>query len=109
MDFRSVTGLTIPAGSVNKISIGGIVYWNKEISAGNNYSIMKNGVEIAKVTMPQLVKQVNRGYAEENYGIGAQIIVPFCYNLQKNYTYALPFNFGTFTAYGEGKLGLQAH
>ena len=32
MDFRGVTGLTIPAGSVNKISIDGVIYWNKEIS-----------------------------------------------------------------------------
>ena len=32
MDFRSVTGVTIPAGNVNKISIGGVVYWNKPAS-----------------------------------------------------------------------------
>ena len=29
MDFRSVTGVTIPAGIVNKISIGVVVYWKK--------------------------------------------------------------------------------
>lgn len=32
MDFRSVTGVTISAGIVNKISIGGVVYWKKPAS-----------------------------------------------------------------------------
>lgn len=108
MDFRSVTGLTIPAGNVNKISIGGVVYWNKEISASSKYKIMKDGIQIAQVTMSRLVKQVNSGAAQEDYGIGAQIIVP--YNDPFNNTeYELPFNFGTFTAVGNKKLGLQAH
>ena len=108
MDFRSVTGLTIPAGNVNKISIGGVVYWNKEISAGSKYKIMKDGIQIAQVTMSRLVKQVNSGAAQEDYGIGAQIIVP--YNDPFNNTeYELPFNVGTFTAVGNKKLGLQAH
>ena len=39
MDFRNITGITIPAGRVNKISIGGVVYWNKAISAGNKESV----------------------------------------------------------------------
>ena len=94
MDFRSVTGVTIPPGSVSKISIGGVVVWNKAISDGNKYKIMKNGVQVAEVTMSRLVKQVNNGVAQEDYGIGAQIIVP--YNDPFNNTeYELPFNQGT--------------
>lgn len=51
MDFRNITGITIPAGRVNKISIDGVVYWNKAISAGNKYKIMKDDVQVAEVTM----------------------------------------------------------
>lgn len=108
MDFRNIINIIIPAGRVNKISIGGVVYWNKAISAGNKYKIMKNDVQVAEVTMSRLVKQVNSGVAQENYGIGAQLIVPY-HDSWNNQDYELPFNFGTFTAYGEGKLGLQAH
>lgn len=32
LDFTSVTGVTIPAGNVNKISIGSVVYWKKPAS-----------------------------------------------------------------------------
>ena len=107
MDFRNITGITIPAGRVNKISIGGVVYWNKAISAGNKYKIMKDDVQVAEVTMSWLLKQVNSGVAQERYGIGAQIIVPYTDPFD-NITYDLPFNFGTFTAVGR-RLGLQAH
>lgn len=51
---------------------------------------------------------MNSGVAQERYGIGAQIVVPYT-DPFNNTDYELPFNFGTFTAYGEGKLGLQAH
>ena len=107
MDFRNIINVTIPAGRVNKISIGGVVYWNKAISAGNKYKIMKDDVQVAEVTMSRLVKQVNSGVAQERYGIGAQIIVPYTDPFD-NITYDLPFNFGTFTAVGR-RLGLQAH
>lgn len=32
LDFKGVTGVTIPAGNVNKISIGSVVYWKKPAS-----------------------------------------------------------------------------
>lgn len=32
LDFKSVTGVTIPVGNVNKISIGSVVYWKKPAS-----------------------------------------------------------------------------
>lgn len=105
LDFSSVKHVRIsPSGDVDKISIGGVVYWKKNSS---KYKIMKDGVQLAEVTMSQLLRQVNSGAAQEDYGIGAQIIVPYTepYN---NTEYELPFNFGTFTAYGEGRLGLQA-
>ena len=105
MDFRSVKSLTIPAGNVNKILIGGVVYWKK---SNNKYKIMKDGVLLAELTMQELVSQVNSGAAQEDFGIGAQIIVPYK-DAWDGTTYDLPFNFGTFTAYGEGKLGLQVH
>lgn len=105
MDFRNVTGVTIPAGNVNKISIGGVVFWKK---SNNKYKIIKDGVQLAEVTMSDLVSQVNSGVAQEDYGIGAQLIVPYT-DAWDGVTYDLPFNFGTFIAYGQGTLGLQAH
>ena len=106
MDFRSVTGLTILAGSVNKISIGGVVVWSKKNDG--RYKILKDGQLIDRITIADLVSKVQDGSAQTDYGIGAQIVVPYHDPFDDN-DYELPFNFGTFTAYGEGKLGLQAH
>ena len=102
MDFRSVTGVTIPAGSVNKISIGGVVVWNKP--SGNRYKILNNTTQVAKVTMSQFVNAIQSGAAQEDWGIGAQIVVPY-HDSWDNNDYELPFIFGTFTQY-PGKLGL---
>ncbi len=106
MDFRSVTGLTIPAGSVNSIKIGNISVWSK--STENKYKILKNDEQVAKVTMSNFVKAVQSGDAQTDWGIGAQIVIPYTDPFDNN-EYELPFNFGTFEAYGDGKLGLQAH
>ena len=106
MDFRSVTGLTIPAGSVNKISIGGVVVWSKKNDG--RYKILKDGQLIDRITIADLVSKVQDGSAQTDYGIGAQIVVPY-HDPWDNNDYKLPWNFGTFTVYGEGKLGLQTH
>lgn len=105
MDFRSVTGVTIPAGNVNKISIGGVVVWSKPDS---RYKILKGGNVADRLSLADFVSKVQDGSAETDYGIGAQIIVPY-HDPFDNKDYNLPFDLGTFTAFGEGKLGLQAH
>ena len=105
MDFRSVTGVTISSASVNKISIGGIVVWRKN---ANKYKILKDNVLIDEITIADLVSRVQDGSAKTDYGVGTQIIIPY-HDPFDNNNYNLPFNFGTFTAYGENKLGLQAH
>ena len=105
MDFRNVAGLTIPAGSVESIKIGNVTVWSKN---ANKYKILKDGVEVAEVTMSQFVSAIQSGAAQEDWGIGAQIVIPY-HDFWTDKDYELPFNFGTFTAYGEGKLGLQVN
>ena len=105
MDFRNVTGLTIPTGSVNKISIGGVVVWSKN---DGRYEIMKDGEVIDRITISDLVDKVQDCSAQEDYGIGAQIIVPY-HDSWDDKDYRLPFDFVSFTAAGEGTVVLQSH
>ena len=71
------------------------------------YTIWKDGVLIDTVTIADFVNKIHSGYTEENYGIGAQIMIPYTDPFD-GVTYDCPFNFGTFTQY-HGKLGLQTH
>lgn len=103
MDFRNVVELTIPEGSVAGIKRGNLSIWSK--STRNKYKILKNGSQVANITMSNFVKAIQNGAAQTDWGIDAQIVIPYTDPFD-NTTYELPFNFGTFTAYGDGKLGL---
>ena len=105
MDLTSVTDITIPEGNVNAIKIGNLTIWTKPTV--NRYKILKNGTQVANVTINKLVKSIKNGNAQTDWGIGAQVIVPYT-DPCNNTTYELPFVFGTFTVYGTGTLGLQA-
>lgn len=105
MDFRNVAGLTIPAGSVNKISIGGVVVWSKKNDG--RYKILKDGVQVDRITIADLVSKVQDGSAQTDYGIGAQIVIPY-HDEWDNNKYQLPFNFASFNQY-QNKLVLQTH
>lgn len=105
MDFTSIKNFTIPEGNVAKISIGGITVWSK--SSGQKYQIKKNDILLDTITLADLITKIQNGDAQTDYGIGAQIIVPYTDPFD-SITYDCPFNFGTFTQY-PGKLGLQTH
>lgn len=106
MDLSKVKEIITPAGSLKKILRNDVVIWSKKSDLV--YTIWKDGVLIDRVTMPQFVNKIHNGDAQTDYGIGAQIIIPYTDPFDGN-TYNCPFNFGTFTQYGEGKLGLQTH
>ena len=105
MELSNVKEIITPNGNLKKILRGDVVIWSKKSDL--KYTIWKDGVLIDRVTMPQFVDKIHSGYAEENYGIGAQIMIPYT-DPFNGITYDCPFNFGTFTQY-PGKLGLQTH
>ena len=107
MELSSVKKIITPQGSLKKIIRNdGVVIWSKK-SLDLTYTIWKDGVLIDTVTIADFVNKIHSGYAQENYGIGAQIMIPYT-DPFNDVTYDCPFNFGTFTQY-PGKLGLQTH
>ena len=97
MDINQAKGIITPKGSLKRILSGGIVIWEKPSNA-LKYGIYKDNVFIEEVTLNEFIDKIHSGYAEENWGVGAEIRLPTSKN----------FYFGTFTKYGEGKLGLYA-
>lgn len=106
MDFRNVKGIITPAGSLATIKIGNVVVWNK--STENKYPILVNGEQVDKLTMSRLGTKVQNGDAQTDYGIGAQIVVPY-HDPWDGEKYKLPFDFGTFKTSSTPQLGLQAY
>ncbi len=77
--------------------------------SSNKYKILKDNEQVANVSIVEFVKAVQSGAAQEDWGVGAQIVIPYTDPVSRTEVVDLPFNLGTFTAYGEGKVGLQAH
>ena len=105
MELSNVKEIITPQGNLKKILRGDVVIWSKKAS-DLKYTIWKNGELIDRVTMSQFVNKIQNGDARFDYGIGAQIMIPYT-DPFNDVTYDCPFNFGTFTQY-PGKLGLQA-
>ena len=105
MELSNVKEIITPNGNLKKILRGDIIIWSKKSDL--KYTIWKDGVLIDRVTMSQFVNKIQNGDAQTDYGIGAQIYVPYT-DPFNGITYDCPFNFGTFTQY-PGKLGLQTH
>ena len=74
-NFKISDSVTIPAGSVNKIVIGGVVVWSKK--SANKYKILKNDEQVDSLTMFRIVTKVPNGDAQTDYGIGTQIVIPY--------------------------------
>ena len=105
MELSNVKEIITPNGNLKKILRGDVVIWSKKSDL--KYTIWKDGVLIDRVTMSQFVDKIHSGDARFDYGIGAQIMIPYTDPFD-GVTYDCPFNFGTFTQY-PGKLGLQTH
>lgn len=106
MELSNVKEIITPAGSLKKILRGDVVIWSKKAS-DLKYTIWKDGELIDRVTMSQFVNKIQNGDARFDYGIGAQIMIPYT-DPFNGVTYDCPFNFGTFTQYPD-KLELQTH
>ena len=106
MELSNVKEIITPQGNLKKILRGDVVIWSKKAS-DLKYTIWKDGELIDRVTMSQFVNKIQNGDAQTDYGIGAQIMIPYT-DPFNGVTYDCPFNFGTFTQY-PGKLGLQTH
>ena len=106
MELSNVKEIITPQGNLKKILRGDVVIWSKKAS-DLKYTIWKNGELIDRITMSQFVNKIQNGDAQTDYGIGAQIMIPYT-DPFNDVTYDCPFNFGTFTQY-PGKLGLQTH
>ena len=110
MEFADVTDITTPQGALERIQRGGVTIWEKP--RGGKYTIRKNGVEVARVTISTLQKMIGDGTAESEYGIGAQLILSYTANDGKEYE--CPMNFGTFRTFTKqdgttfSGLGLQS-
>ena len=106
MELGNVKQIITPNGNLKKIlRSDGVVVWSKP--SNMQYTIWKNGVLIDQLTINQFVNKIHDGSAQTDYGIGAQIMIPYHDPLNDVY-YDCPFNFGTFAEY-PGKLGLQTH
>ena len=92
MDVSKAKRIITPAGELKRILSGGVVIWQKETA--NRYKILKNNIEVAQVTMSEFVKAIQSGAAQEDWGVGAQIVIPYHDPWDDN-DYELPFNFGT--------------
>ena len=95
MDVSKAKRIITPAGELKCILSGGVVIWKKPVG---EYKIIKDGEIVAELTLTEFINAIHSGEAKENWGIGARLNTP----------QGPSFYFGTFTAYGEGKLGLYA-
>ena len=98
MDISKAKSIITPAGSLKRIlNPAGVVIWEKP-SEEPNYRVYKDGELVAKLTLSNFIDTVHSGAAQEDWGIGAELELPTGHR----------FYFGTFTKYGNGKLGLYA-
>lgn len=104
MDISKAKRIITPFGELNKIISGGVLIWKKPDNSPR-YGVYKNDVLVEEVTMADFVDKVHSGYALTNWGIGAQLRVPYTDPFD-NVTYDLPFNFANFSG---NTLGLQTH
>ncbi len=104
MDVSLAKKIITPKGSLKRILKGDVIIWEKKDDSPR-YGIYKNDVLIEEVTMDDFVSKVRSGYAQTNWGIGAQLRLPYKDPFD-NVTYTLPFNLANFKG---NTVGLQAH
>lgn len=67
---------------------------NINVLSKKKYIIRKNGVDITKISINQLINKIQDESIINDYGYGSQIVLPYI-DSNNNIEYELPFNFGT--------------